>query len=101
MVLLGLTFNWSKLRISVDFSCGFDIFQIILTDPPLNLATRHSPRSTDLILLRMRNIKDFQIRPEVMNFVHVWKIVNQDVAGIFLEKVPKVGGVVKFFRDLC
>lgn len=49
----------------------------------------------------MRNIKDFQIRPEVMNFDYVWKIVDQDVAGIFLEKVSKVGGVVKFFRDLC
>lgn len=36
-----------------------------------------------------------------MNFDYVWKIVDQDVAEIFLEKVPKVGGVVKFFRDLC
>lgn len=44
MVLLGLTFNWSKLRISVDFSCGFDIFQIILTVFPLEFSNSSSPQ---------------------------------------------------------
>lgn len=47
--------------------------------------------------------KIFQIRPEVINFAHVWKTVDQDASSpeFSFKKCLKVGGVVKFLKDLC
>lgn len=44
--------------------------------------------------------KRFQIRPEVINFAYVWKIVDQDASSpeFSFRKCLKMGGVVKFFE---